>query len=58
MARSGSICTNINIKINALQKIADEVIDLLAKAQQSDGYLNTYFTIEAPERRYKRYIKP
>ena len=39
---------------NALQKIADEVIDLLAKAQQSDGYLNTYFTIEAPERRYKR----
>lgn len=37
-----------------LQKIADGVIDLLAKAQQSDGYLNTYFTIEAPERRYKR----
>ena len=37
-----------------LQKIADGIIDLLAKAQQSDGYLNTYFTIEAPERRYKR----
>ncbi len=37
-----------------LQKIADGVVDLLAKAQQPDGYLNTYFTIEEPNRRYKR----
>ena len=37
-----------------LHKIADGVVDLLAKAQEPDGYLNTYFTIEAPERKYKR----
>lgn len=39
---------------DTLQKIADDVVALLAKAQQDDGYLNTYFTIEEPERRYKR----
>lgn len=37
-----------------LRKIADGVVDLLSKAQEDDGYLNTYFTIEAPERKYKR----
>lgn len=37
-----------------LKKTADEVIDLLAQAQESDGYLNTYFTIEEPTRRFKR----
>lgn len=37
-----------------LQQIADGVIELLAKAQEDDGYLNTYFSIEEPERRYKR----
>ncbi|CUH96752.1 hypothetical protein P22_2863 [Propionispora sp. 2/2-37] len=37
-----------------LKKTADEVIDLLALAQESDGYLNTYFTIEEPNRRFKR----
>lgn len=35
-----------------LEKIADEVIDLLEKAQQEDGYLNTYFTIKEPEKRW------
>ena len=37
-----------------LRKIADGVVDLLAQAQEEDGYLNTYFTIEAPDRKYKR----
>jgi len=36
-----------------LEKTADEVIDLIGKAQQADGYLNTYFTIKEPERRWK-----
>ena len=36
-----------------LEKTADEVIDLIAEAQQEDGYINTYFTIEAPEKRWK-----
>ena len=36
-----------------LEKTADDVIDLIAEAQQPDGYINTYFTIVAPERRWK-----
>ncbi|WP_438349703.1 glycoside hydrolase family 127 protein [Paenibacillus sp. FA6] len=36
-----------------LEKIADEMIDLIAKAQHSDGYLNTYFTLKEPEGRWK-----
>ena len=35
-----------------LEKTADEVIDLIAEAQQEDGYINTYFTIEKPEARW------
>ena len=35
-----------------LERTADEVIDLIAEAQQDDGYINTYFTIEAPEKRW------
>src|SRR5690554_1987734 len=27
-----------------LEKRADDIIDIIAKAQQDDGYLNTYFT--------------
>jgi DUF1680 family protein len=37
-----------------LKEIGDGVIDLLAQAQESDGYLNTYFTIEDPDRKFKR----
>lgn len=35
-----------------LEKTADEVIDLIGKAQQPDGYINTHFTILAPEHRW------
>ncbi|MCR4740922.1 MAG: glycoside hydrolase family 127 protein [Lachnospiraceae bacterium] len=35
-----------------LKTIADGVVDLISKAQQPDGYINTYFTIKAPERKY------
>ena len=35
-----------------LEALLDEVIALIASAQQSDGYLNTYFTAVAPERRW------
>jgi len=35
-----------------LEALADETIDLIEKAQQPDGYLNTYFTIKEPERRW------
>lgn len=35
-----------------LEKTADEVIELIGKAQQPDGYINTHFTILAPEHRW------
>ncbi|HCD5322691.1 TPA: glycoside hydrolase family 127 protein [Klebsiella michiganensis] len=35
-----------------LEKTADEVIELVAAAQGEDGYLNTYFTVKAPEERW------
>ena len=35
-----------------LERTADEMIDLIAKAQQPDGYLNNYYTIKAPGLRW------
>ena len=37
-----------------LREAADSVVELIAAAQEDDGYLGTYFTIEAPERKFKR----
>jgi DUF1680 family protein len=37
----------------ALQKIADELIDMIEKAQFEDGYLNTYFPVLEPENQWK-----
>jgi DUF1680 family protein len=36
----------------SLEKTADGVIDIIEKAQQRDGYLNTYFTIKEPGKRW------
>lgn len=36
-----------------LESLADEVIDLIEKAQSEDGYLNTYFQILKPELKYR-----
>jgi DUF1680 family protein len=35
-----------------LEKIADDVIEIIAKAQHADGYLNTYFTLKEPDGRW------
>ncbi|QGQ95917.1 glycoside hydrolase family 127 protein [Paenibacillus psychroresistens] len=35
-----------------LEQLADEVIDIIALAQQPDGYLNTYFTLKEPGKRW------
>lgn len=35
-----------------LESQADEVINLVGEAQQKDGYLNTYFTIKEPGKRW------
>lgn len=39
-------------KDEELERLADETIDLIGRAQQEDGYLNTYFTIHAPKRKW------
>ncbi|WEK54764.1 MAG: glycoside hydrolase family 127 protein [Candidatus Cohnella colombiensis] len=36
-----------------LEQWADGVIDILERAQQADGYLNTYFTVAEPDLRWK-----
>ncbi|HHV10095.1 MAG TPA: glycoside hydrolase family 127 protein [Clostridiales bacterium] len=36
-----------------LEKRADEIIASIEKAQQPDGYLNTYFTIKEPEHKWQ-----
>ena len=36
-----------------LEARVDGVIDLIAAAQQPDGYLNTFITLTAPEKRWK-----
>ena len=35
-----------------LEALADGVIDLIAAAQQTDGYVNTYYTVKEPENRW------
>ncbi|MCM2997981.1 glycoside hydrolase family 127 protein [Paenibacillus cellulositrophicus] len=35
-----------------LEKVADEAIELIGAAQQEDGYLNTYFTIDKLDQRW------
>ncbi|MEA4871122.1 MAG: glycoside hydrolase family 127 protein [Christensenella sp.] len=48
---AAAYCIEIG-KGEALKERADALIDLIARAQQPDGYLNTYFTIADPERRW------
>ena len=36
-----------------LEARADAIIDVIAKAQQQDGYLDTYFILQHPERRFQ-----
>ncbi|MCL2362067.1 MAG: glycoside hydrolase family 127 protein [Defluviitaleaceae bacterium] len=44
----------LNVKpIPNLEKKVDEIIDLIGRAQQADGYLNTYFTVKEPERKWQ-----
>ena len=38
-----------------LEALADEVIDLIGRAQKEDGYLDTYFMIKEPENRFRNF---
>lgn len=49
-----AVAYSLCIKPDAdLEKRADEIIDIIEKAQQPDGYLNTYFTVKAPDKRWQ-----
>jgi len=36
-----------------LEAVIDAVVELMGRAQQPDGYLNTYFSVAEPEQRWK-----
>ena len=38
---------------NELEARADEIIDIIEKAQQPDGYLDTFFIVKEPEHRWQ-----
>lgn len=40
-----------------LEVLADSTIALIGRAQQPDGYLNTYYTIEEPENRWQNLME-
>ncbi|MCQ2458641.1 MAG: glycoside hydrolase family 127 protein [Clostridia bacterium] len=41
----------------ALEKRVDDMVTLIARAQQEDGYLNTYFTVKEPENRWANLLE-
>lgn len=40
-----------------LEKTADSLIDIIAEAQDSDGYLNTYYTIKDKDKRWTNLLE-
>lgn len=44
--------TLASVEDKELEATADAVIDLIAEAQQEDGYLDTYFIIKEPDRKW------
>lgn len=40
-----------------LEKEADEIIELIGRAQECDGYLNTYFTVKEPEHKWQNLLE-
>ena len=43
----------VNLPDPELEAMANEAIDLLAAAQQKDGYLNSYFQVVEPEKKWR-----
>ena len=41
----------------ALERTADQLIDLIAGAQDTDGYLNTYYTVKDREKRWENLLE-
>lgn len=40
-----------------LERVADELIDLIGRAQQEDGYINTYYTVKEPGKRWTNLLE-
>jgi DUF1680 family protein len=48
-----AVAYSLAVKPNPqMEHIIDEIIDVFEKAQQEDGYLNTYFIIKEPSKRW------
>ena len=41
----------------ALSRRVDEMVTLIGRCQQPDGYLNTYFTVKEPENKWKNLLE-
>lgn len=39
------------------EEIADKVISLIGRAQEKDGYLNTYYTVNAPHKKWTNLVE-
>lgn len=39
------------------EALADEAIELIGRAQEEDGYLNTYFTVNAPQEKWTNLVE-
>ncbi|MDD3140083.1 MAG: glycoside hydrolase family 127 protein [Lachnospiraceae bacterium] len=39
------------------EALADEVIDVIGMAQEPDGYLNTYYTVNAPSKKWSNLVE-
>ena len=46
-----------NKEAEDFEPVADELIELIARAQESDGYLNTYFSVLYPERKWTNFVE-
>lgn len=46
-----------NFPDEELEKTADELIDIIAQAQDRDGYLNTYYTIKDKDKRWTNILE-
>lgn len=42
----------VNNRDKEMEMKADEIISIIADAQEQDGYINTYFTLEKPEKKW------
>jgi len=42
---------------SALSQRVDEIVRLIGRCQQKDGYLNTYFTVKEPENKWKNLLE-